>query len=111
MDESNRKFDSILRTNSIKLREREHVHLDVFNRFQEIRFQIDEQREELNKRIDDIALVMIDETKKYEAMYLNKPKRRSIVSLRHLTRQKALVESESNEIVETSSFRNSNESK
>jgi hypothetical protein len=47
---------------------------------------------------------MIDKTKKYEAMYLNKPKRRNIVSLRHLTRQKALVESDSNEIVETTSF-------
>ena len=87
MDESNRKFDSILRTNSIQLREREHVHLDVFNRFQEIRFQIDEQSEEFKEKIDDIALEMMEKTKKYEAMYLNKPKRRSIVSLRHLTRQ------------------------
>jgi hypothetical protein len=43
---------------------------DVFDHFQEMRFKIDEQREELKKRIDDIALAMIDETKKYEAIYL-----------------------------------------
>jgi len=43
---------------------------DVFDRFQEIRFKIDEQREELKKRIDDIALGMIDETKKSEEIYL-----------------------------------------
>ena len=36
---------------------------DVFDHFQEIRFQIDEQREELNKRIDDIVLATIERTK------------------------------------------------
>jgi hypothetical protein len=35
-----------------------------------MRFKIDEQREELKKRIDDIALAMIDDTKKHEAKYL-----------------------------------------
>ena len=39
------------------------IESDVFDHFQEIRFQIDEHREELKKRIDDIALEMIDETK------------------------------------------------
>jgi hypothetical protein len=43
---------------------------DVYNHFQELRFQIDEQREELKNRIDDIALAMIDETKKHEEKYL-----------------------------------------
>jgi hypothetical protein len=46
------------------------LEMDVFNHFHELRFQIDEQREELKKRIDDIALAMIDETKKYEATFL-----------------------------------------
>jgi hypothetical protein len=44
---------------------------NVFNHFQEIRFQIDEQREKLKEKIDNIALAMIDETKKYEEIYLN----------------------------------------
>ena len=35
----------------------------MFDHFQEIRFQIDEQREELNKRIDDIVLATIERTK------------------------------------------------
>jgi hypothetical protein len=41
---------------------------DVFDHFEEMRFQIDEHRENLKKKIDDIALAMIDETKLYEAM-------------------------------------------
>jgi hypothetical protein len=45
---------------------------DVFDHFQELRFQIDEHREELKKRIDDIALAMIDETKKCQEKYLKK---------------------------------------
>jgi len=40
--------------------------VDVFDDFHELHFQIDQQREELKKRIDYIALAMIDETKKYE---------------------------------------------
>ena len=43
---------------------------DVFEHFQEMRFKVDEQREELKKKIDDIALAMIDETKKYQEKYL-----------------------------------------
>jgi hypothetical protein len=46
------------------------LDLDVFNYFQEMRFQIDEHREELKKKIDEIALAMIDETKKNEKIYL-----------------------------------------
>jgi hypothetical protein len=49
---------------------------DVFDHFHQILFQIDQHREELKKRIDDIALAMIDEIKKKEAMYLNELKKR-----------------------------------
>ena len=45
---------------------RTNLDMDVYNHFHEIRFQIDQHREELKKRIDDIALKMIDETKKYQ---------------------------------------------
>jgi hypothetical protein len=44
---------------------------DVYDHFQEMRFQIDEHKEELKNKIDEIALEMIDETKKHEALYLN----------------------------------------
>jgi hypothetical protein len=43
---------------------------DVNNHFQEMRFQIDQHREELKKKIDDIALAMIDQTTKNEELYL-----------------------------------------
>jgi hypothetical protein len=43
---------------------------DAFDHFQEMRFQIDEHRERLKERIDDIALTMIDEIKKHEEIYL-----------------------------------------
>ena len=42
----------------------------VFEHFQEMRFQIDQHREELKKKIDDIALDMIRNTEKYEKIYL-----------------------------------------
>ncbi len=48
---------------------RTQLELDIFNHFQELRFQIDEHREELKKRIDDIALAMIDQTKIYEETF------------------------------------------
>jgi hypothetical protein len=35
-----------------------------------MRFKIDQQREELKKKIDDIALTMIDETNKCQDIYL-----------------------------------------
>ena len=43
--------------------------------------------EELKKRIDDIALAMIDETKKHEETYLNELKEQAFLRLRHLMRQ------------------------
>ena len=46
------------------------IETDVFDHFQELRFQIDQHREELKKRIDHAALAMIDKIKKYEEKYL-----------------------------------------
>jgi hypothetical protein len=46
------------------------LDLDVFDHFQEMRFQIDEHREVLKKKIDDIALEMVDKIKSYEKIYL-----------------------------------------
>ncbi len=45
---------------------RTQLDMDVFDHFQEIRFKIDQHREELKKRIDDIALKMIDATNKWQ---------------------------------------------
>ena len=42
---------------------------NVFENFQELRFQIDEHREIIKERIDVIALAMIDRTKKSEEEY------------------------------------------
>ena len=63
---------------------------DVFDHFHEMRFQVDEQREELKKRIDDIALAMIDEIKKHEETYLKQLKEAKIrkVFKRHTTQTK-----------------------
>jgi hypothetical protein len=44
--------------------------LDVHNHFTELRFKLDEHREELKQRIDDIYMDMIDKTKTFEATYL-----------------------------------------
>jgi hypothetical protein len=46
------------------------LDLDVFDHFQEMRFQIDEHREVLKKKIDDITLEMVDKIKSYEKIYL-----------------------------------------
>jgi len=42
---------------------------EVYHHFQEMRFQIDQQREELKVRIDEIALALIDRIKKYEESF------------------------------------------
>jgi hypothetical protein len=52
------------------LQNKTKLESEVFNHFQEIRFQIDEHRERIKERIDDIALEMINEIKKSEEMYL-----------------------------------------
>jgi hypothetical protein len=46
------------------------VTLECHKHFQEVLFQIDEHREELKKKIDDLSLEMIERTKKYEDLYL-----------------------------------------
>jgi hypothetical protein len=46
------------------------LDLDVHNHFTDIRFQLDEHREVLKQKIDDIYMEMIDKTKKFEAAYL-----------------------------------------
>jgi hypothetical protein len=43
---------------------------DVYNHLHELRFQIDEHREKLKQKIDEIALAMIEQTQKFEAEYL-----------------------------------------
>jgi hypothetical protein len=46
------------------------LDLDVHEHFQEIRFQLDEHRENLKQKIDDIYIEMIEKTKKFESLYL-----------------------------------------
>jgi hypothetical protein len=42
------------------------IDLDVHEHFQEIRFKLDEHREKLKQKIDDIYMDMIDRTKNFE---------------------------------------------
>jgi hypothetical protein len=58
------------------------LDLDVHNHFTEIRFQLDEHREKLKQKIDDIYLEMIDKTKTFEAVYLKSLKDRLDASLK-----------------------------
>jgi hypothetical protein len=51
-----------------------NFELDCYNHFQEIRRQIDIQREELKDKIDKLSLAMIDELKTIEETYANKIK-------------------------------------
>ena len=46
------------------------LDLDCHNHFQEVRFQLDEHREKLKEKIDDIYMEMIEKTKEFEASYL-----------------------------------------
>jgi hypothetical protein len=57
------------------VQKRTQIDLDVYNHFQELCFQIDQHREGLKKRIDDIALEMIDKIKKHEEIYLKELKK------------------------------------
>jgi hypothetical protein len=52
------------------IQNRTKLDMDVFDHFHEMGFKIDEHRVELKKRIDDIALAMIDKTKKCQEEYL-----------------------------------------
>ena len=51
--------------------ERQDVKTSVFNHFQEIRYQTDEQREELKEeaKLIQISLEMIEKIKKYEKIF------------------------------------------
>jgi len=71
----------------------------VFDHFQEMRFKIDQHREELKKRIDDIALAMIDETNKCQEKYF-----RDLKESFSLFDETQSLEDKLNEIEET--FRN-----
>jgi hypothetical protein len=83
------------------LQNRKKTESDIFEHFQELRFQIDEHREKPKEKIDEIALKMIDETKKYEAMYL-----RNIKEKLFQTQSFESLEKELNDIEDT--FRNPN---
>jgi hypothetical protein len=64
---------------------RTKLDLDVFDHYQELRFQIDQHREELKEKSDEIgeiALAMIDQTKKYEALYLRNIKVEKMLKLK-----------------------------
>ncbi len=71
-----------------------------------MRFQIDEQREELKKKIDDISLGMIDETKKYEAIYLKNLKEKLFENFSTSFEQTQSLDNELNQIENI--FRNPN---
>jgi hypothetical protein len=83
------------------LQNKAKLDMDVFGHFQEMRFKIDEQREELKKRIDDIALEMIEKTNKYQEKYL-----RDLKESFSLFDETQSVEDKLNEIEET--FRDPN---
>ncbi len=55
---------------------RTQLESEAFDHFQEMHFKIDKHRERLKEKIDDIALNMIDATKKHEEMYLRNIKER-----------------------------------
>jgi hypothetical protein len=46
------------------------LDLDVHNHFTEIKFKLDEHREVLKQKIDDIYMETIEKTKKFEVLYL-----------------------------------------
>ncbi len=71
--------------------------MDVHNHFQEIRFKLDEYREEFKVKIDDIYMEMIEKTKKFEAVYLKSLEDKLNACLRSLetkTLEQSLKETE-----------------
>jgi hypothetical protein len=81
-----------------------NLDLDVHNHFQEIRYQLDEHREELKQRIDNIYMIMIDKTKKLEVTYLKSLKDKFEASLK--SNETISLEQSLKEVEET--FRNPN---
>jgi len=78
---------------------------DIFNHFQEIRFQIDEQQEKLKEKIDNISLAMIDETKKYEQIHLTNLKE-NLFETPYFNNKTQTLETDLNQLEDT--FRNPN---
>ncbi len=64
IEESVRKFFEMYEQFTL---DKTSIDLDVHEHFQEIRFQLDEHREQLKEKIDDIYMEMIEKTKKFEA--------------------------------------------
>ncbi len=87
LEESIRKFfvfyDDFIQNKSI-------LESNVFDHYQELRFQIDEHRERLKEKIDDIALAMIGDTKTNEAMFLKNLKERFQENLSSFDQSKSL---------------------
>jgi hypothetical protein len=80
------------------------LDLDVHNHLTEIRFKLDENREELKKKIDDIYMEMIEKTKKFESTYLKSLEDKLYSSLKSFETKS--LEQSLNETEET--FRNPN---
>jgi hypothetical protein len=76
----------------------------IHNHFQEIRFKLDEHRERLKGKIDDIYMEMSEKTKKFEASYLKSLEDKLNASLRSFETKS--LEQSLNETEE--SFRNPN---
>jgi hypothetical protein len=80
------------------------LDLGVHEHFQEMRFKIDEQREKLKEKIDEIALEMIDKTKLFEATFLKSLNEKLKGSLKSLEAKSLEEDLEENE----ETFRNPN---
>jgi hypothetical protein len=76
LEESIRKFFEF---NEEFAQNKTQLESDVYNHFHELRFQVDEHRERLKERIDDIALAMIDKIKKHEEVYIKNLKENVLV--------------------------------
>jgi hypothetical protein len=77
-----------------------------FEHFQEMRFQIDEHREKLKAKIDELALAMIDDTKKNEKLYLSSLLQETLLEDSSSFHVSKSLENELNQIEDT--FRNPN---
>jgi hypothetical protein len=80
------------------------LDLDVHEHFTEIRFKLDEHREYLKQKIDDIYMEMIDKTKTFESTYLKSLENKLEASLKSF--ETTSIEQSLKETEET--FRNPN---
>jgi hypothetical protein len=79
---------------------------EVFEHFQEMRFQIDEHREKLKAKIDELALAMIDDTTKNAKLYLSSLLKETLLEDSSSFHVSKSLENELNQIEDT--FRNPN---